>query len=230
MKLSSKGVALAGVFAALHAVLYLTSFELWRSWSIYLEPIEGVVLGPCVGFLAAFIGSVAGRAIKPTPLWMFGITAEPLGVLACGLIAKKQSKPLLLVYGFMLAAYFMHPLGRELPFWTILDILAAFVLAYPVTRLSRNLFEEDSKRLFMLMPLIAFIGAATDALARVFLLIPAGLYAVFGWTPEFVHTVFVAGAVDSYIEDVLVMTVSSIIAMPLLTALRKLPGIKYPLS
>jgi hypothetical protein len=229
LNLSSKSIALVGVFAALHAMLYL-SYEIWRSWSIYLEPIEGVILGPWIGFLSAFIGSVVGRAIKPTPLWMFGIIAEPLGVLACGLIVKKQWKPLLAVYAFMLGAYFMHPLGRELPLWTILDILAAFVLIYPAARLSRSFFEEDSRHLFLLMPLVAFIGAATDALARVFLLIPAGLYAAFGWSPEQVYAIFITGAMDSYKEDIIVVIASLIVIKPLLAALKKLPGIKYPLS
>ena len=56
--------------------------------TIYLEPIEGIVLGPWAGFFAAFIGSIVARMIKPIDDWMFGIVAEPMGVLACGLLAK----------------------------------------------------------------------------------------------------------------------------------------------
>jgi len=188
LKAASKIISLVGVFAALHAVLYLTSVELWRSWSIYLEPLEGLILGPWAGFLAALLGSFIARAIKPTDLWMFGVIAEPMGVLACGLIVKNRWKPLLLIYAVMLAAYFAHPLGRELPLWTILDILVALALIYPVTRICRNLFDAEAKRLPFIISLAAFIGTVTDSLTRVFLLIPAGFYIILGWSSQVVLT------------------------------------------
>jgi len=230
LKNASKIISLVGIFAALHAALYLTSVELWRSWSIYLEPLEGLILGPWAGFLAALIGSFIARAVKPTDLWMFGVIAEPFGVLACGLIVKNRWKLLLLIYAIMLGAYFAHPLGRQLPLWTILDILVAFVLIYPVTRICRNLFHEDAKRLPFIISLAAFIGTVTDSLTRVFLLIPAGLYVILGWPSEVVLTAFIIGAADSYIEDIIAILVMFIIGAPIIVALRKIPGMKYPLS
>jgi len=229
-RLTSKSAALLGLFAALHVTLHILSFGLWRNWAIYIEPLEGIILGPWIGFSAALIGSIAARAIRPTDFWMFGMIAEPMGVLACGLLAKKQWKPLIVVYAVMLAAYFVHPFGRWLPLWTILDILLAFVLVYPVTRVFKSLVDDDPKRLHLSVPLISFIGSVTDALARVFLLIPAGFYTLFSMTPEVVYLTFVGGAVNSYIEDVLVVTVSYVVGIPLLTTLRKIPGLKYPLS
>jgi len=227
---TSRTVSLVGVFAALHAALYLSSVGLWRSWSIYLEPLEGLILGPYAGFLAALIGSLVARAIKPTDLWMFGIIAEPVGVLACGLIAKNKWKPLILMYITMLGAYFVHPLGRQLPLWTILDVLAALVLIYPVTEISKSLFHEPAERLPFIISLAAFIGTVMDSLTRIFLLIPAGLYIVLGWPPEAVRFAFIMEAADSYIEDVLVIVVMLIIGAPIVAALRKIPGMKYPLS
>jgi len=230
IRLSAKSAALIAAFSALHAILYVMSFGLWRNWAIYLEPIEGVVLGPWLGFLAAFIGGVAARTIKPTELWMFGVIAEPMGVLACGLLAKKQWKPLTAIYAIMLAAYFIHPFGRSLPLWAILDILIAFVLIYPATKIVKTIFGEDVKRLPVAVVLISFIGTVTDSLTRVFLLIPVGLYTLFGWSPEAVQLIFVAGAIDSYIEDLLVVVVSSLVGVPVLVALRKITGCRYPLS
>lgn len=161
---------------------------------------------------------------------MFGIVAEPMGVLACGLMAKGRWKPVMAIYAVMLTAYFVHPFGRWLPLWTILDILLAFVLIYPVSRMGKSLFQENVKRLPLSLILISFIGTATDALTRVFLLIPAGLYMFFGWPPEGVYYVFVGGAVDSYIEDVLVVAISFLVGVPLLITLRKILGAKLPLS
>jgi len=221
-------IALISVFAALHAVLYFLSFGLWRNWAIYLEPIEGIVLGPWAGFSAALIGSIVGRMIKPIDFWMFGIIAEPLGVLATGFLAKGKWKPVIAMYAVMLGAYFAHPFGRWLPLWTILDILLALVLIYPVAKLSKNLYEKVG-RLPVAVP-IFFIGTVTDALARVFLLIPAGLYAFFAMTDEIVFDVFVTGAVYSYFEDVQVVIVSFVVGVPLLLALRRIPGFKFPLT
>jgi len=229
-RLSTKNIAFVGVFAALHAILYFMSFGLWRNWAIYLEPIEGIVLGPWAGFSAALIGSIVARAIKPIDVWMFGIVAEPMGVLACGLLAKGRWRPVMVIYAFMLTAYFVHPFGRWLPLWTILDILLAFALIYPVAKMGKNLFEENVKRLPTSLILVSFIGTVTDALTRVFLLIPAGLYTFFGWPPEGVYLIFVAGAIDSYIEDALVVTVSFLVGAPLLIALRRILDLKYPLS
>lgn len=228
MKLSSRTIALTSVFAALHAVLYLLSFGLWRNWAIYLAPIEGLVLGPWAGFSAAVIGSIVGRMIKPVDFWMFGVVAEPLGVMASGFLAKGKWKPVMAMYGVMLMAYFVHPLGRWLPLWTILDIILAFVLIYPVAKLSHKLYENVGR--LPISVLISFIGTVADALTRIFMLIPVGLYAFFAMTDDIVLDVFVTGAIYSYIEDAQVVIISFLVGVPLLFALRRIPGFKCPMT
>jgi len=200
------------------------SFGLWRNWAIYLEPIEGIVLGPWAGFLTALIGSIVARMIRPIDVWMFGMVAEPMGVLACGLLGKGRWRPVMAIYASMLMAYFVHPFGRWLPLWTILDILLALALTYPAAKMGKGLFEGNAKRLSVSLILLAFVGTVTDSLTRVFLLIPAGLYMFFGWSSQVVYSIFVAGAIDSYIEDMLVVMVSFSVGVPLLAALRRIPG------
>jgi hypothetical protein len=134
----------------------------------------------------------------------------------------------MVVYAVMLGAYFAHPLGRWFPLWTILDILIAFFLIYPTTKMFKTLFEMDVKRLPISLALVSFIGTVTDSLTRVFLLIPAGLYTLFAWSPEAVYLIFVTGAIDSYIEDLLVVAVSCLVGVPLFIALRRI--LKHPLS
>lgn len=228
LKLSSRVIALTSIFAALHATLYFLSFGLWRNWAIYLEPIEGLVLGPWAGLSAALIGSIIGRMIKPVDFWMFGIVAEPLGVLASGFLAKGKWRPVIVMYAVMLAAYFAHPLGRWLPLWTIIDIILAFALIYPIAKLSKNLYEKAG-RVPVSVP-ISLIGTVTDSLTRVFLLVPAGLYTFFAMNDNIVLDVFVTGAIYSYIEDVQVVIVSFLVGIPLLLALRRVPGFKFPLT
>lgn len=226
----ARKAAFIGVFASLHVILYLVSFGLWRNWAIYLEPIEGIILGPWAGFLAALIGSVIARAIKPTDFWMFGIIAEPIGVLAAGFLSKGGWKPALAIYAIMLSAYFAHPLGRMLPLWTILDILLALALIYPTARMGRRVLEENPKHSTLPLISISFVSTVTDSLTRVFLFIPVGLFSLFGLTIEAVCYIFIAGAIDSYIEDALVIIVSLIAGTPLLMAVKKIPGFKMPVS
>jgi len=206
------------------------SFELWRNWAIYLEPIEGIVFGPWAGFLVAFIGGVIGRTIKPIDFWMFGIIAEPLGVLAAGFLAKGRWKPVVVIYAIMLVAYFMHPFGRWFPLWTVIDVLLAFPLIYPASKLSSKLFKSDVKFLPIPLALVSFISAVTDSLVRIFLFIPVGLYNLFALTPETVYSIFVSGAVYSYFEDILVIVVSLLAGVPLLTRFKKLLKLEAPLT
>lgn len=230
LHLSTKALSLVGVFAGLHAALYLMSFELWRNWAIYLEPIEGIIFGPWAGFLVAFIGSVIGRAIKPIDFWMFGVIAEPLGVLAAGFLARGEWKPVAAVYAIMLVAYFLHPFGRWFPLWTVLDVLLAFPLIYPTSKLSDRLFKSDVKILLIPLISVSFISAVTDSLVRIFLFIPVGLYNLFALTPEIVYYIFVSGAVYSYFEDALVIAASLLAGVPILTKFKKLLKLEAPLT
>jgi uncharacterized membrane protein len=140
-------LSLIAVFGALHAVLYFMSFGLWRNWAIYIESIEGIILGPQAGFLAALIGSSIARTVRPDAFWMFGIIAEPVSVLMAGFLAHGKWKPVFATYVIMLSAYFIHPYGRQLPLWTILDILATLIIIYPVAKLGSWLFGTGLRRL-----------------------------------------------------------------------------------
>jgi hypothetical protein len=215
-------LSLAAVFGALHVVLYFISFGLWRNWGIYLETVEGVILGPRIGFLAALLGSSTARFLKPDALWMFGVVAEPVSVLAAALLSRGRWKPVLALYLVTLSAYFIHPYGRELPIWTILDVLAAFFILYPAARLGHNLFEENAKKLSLSLVLISFITIATDSLMRIFLLVPCGLYSQFFDGYGSLQLVFTGAAVSSYVEDSIVVLVSLVVGVPLLISTLKL--------
>ena len=214
--------SLTAIFAALHSVLYFVSFGLWRNWGIYLEPVEAVVLGPRIGFLAALVGSLVARIARPDALWMFGLIAEPVSVLIAGLLARARWKPVLIAYAVMLSAYFLHPFGRALPLWTILDILLALLLIYPAARLSRALFGKDVKSLSIALVAVSFVCIATDSLVRVFLLVPCGLYGALFPSYEALYAAFVGGAASSYVEDVIVVLVSFVAGVPLVMIASKL--------
>ena len=186
-----------------------------------MEPFEGIILGPKIGFFAALIGSSIARTAWQSSDWMFGVIAEPLSVLAAGLLARAKWKPVLAIYGIMLSAYFIAPLGRQLPLWTVLDVLLALLLIYPAARFSRNLSSTNVKRLWPALALISFTVIAMDSLVRVFLLVPGGLYSLF--FPDFgtLYGVFIAGAVFSYLEDFIALAISFLVGVPLLISVLK---------
>ena len=191
------------------------------------------MLGPYIGFAAALLGSTTARLVKPNVFWMFGIVAEPTGALAAGFLAKGKWKQVLLAFVVMLAAYFAHPYGRLLPLWTILDLLAAFIMVYPASKLGKNLWDKESRpELFAVaLLLIAFVTTALDSLTRVFILIPMNGYQLLGFDYQaLAYEWFIPGAVGSYIEDVLVCIMTLIAGVPVLTSLKKTLQLKKPLS
>jgi len=226
---NSQKTALIAVFAALHAVLYLPEGP-WRSLVIYLMPIEGIILGPLFGFSSAVLGSTIARMIKPNIFWMFGIIAEPIGVAAAGFLAKGKWKETALVCGVMLVAYFAHPYGRMLPLWTVLDLIIAFALVYPVAKTGKWLWEKPSARFLAALLLIAFVSTVADSMTRVFLMIPVGLHSLLVSSEDELVAMFVFGAVGSYLEDLFVCITTLVAGAPLLAGLRKFLNLEKPLS
>ncbi len=223
-------IALTAVFAALHTILFLPEGP-WRSFVIYLMPIEGIVLGPSIGFFSAFLGSITARLIKPSMWWMFGIVAEPIGVATAGFLAKGRWKETMIIYGVMLGAYFIHPYGRMLPIWTVLDLLVAFTLIYPTSKFSKKIWENPTRLFPVGLLFIAFVSTVADSLTRVFLLIPGGLYQIFDLPYEVLaYGWFIPGAVGSYIEDLLVSVATLIAGVPLLVSLQKILHLNQPIS
>jgi hypothetical protein len=162
--------------------------------------------------------------------FVFGVIAEPVAVLVCAMLAKGKWQMVLPIYGAVLVTYFVHPFGRWFPLWTIADVLIALVLIYPSAKIGKWVSEPNLKRLTVSLLLISFIGIATDALMRIFLLVPVGLYTLLTSSPDVVYGVFVVGAVDSFIEDALVIAVSLAVGVPVLSALQKIPEVRYPLT
>jgi hypothetical protein len=194
-------------------------------------PIEGLILGPAIGFSTALLGSTVARLIKPDMWWMFGIVAEPIGVMAAGFLAKGRWKETAIVYGVMLAAYFAHPYGRMLPLWTVLDLLIAFILIYPTSKIGKWVWLEDTKRLSIALLLIAFVSTVADSMNRVFLLVPGGLYQLFDFSYDILaYGWFIPGAIASYVEDLLVCIATLVAGVPLLISLRRILHLNQPLS
>jgi hypothetical protein len=161
---------------------------------------------------------------------MFGIIAEPLSVMSAGFLTRGKWQPVIALYAVMFFSYFISPLGQTLPFWPMLDTIAAVCLVYPAAKLSKNLFSENVNLLPLSLVIVSFITVATDSLTRVFLFIPAGLYSVLSLSPAAAAVAFVGGGVDSFIEDVFVVLIALVVGVPILLSLRKVLDLRRPLS
>jgi len=190
-----------------------------------------MVLGPWAGFTAALIGSTLGRVLLPSPLWMFGIVAEPLSVMTAGFLTRGKWQPVIALYAVMFTAYLVSPMGHSLPLWPMLDTMVAVCLVYPAAKLGKNLFSENWELLPVSLVIVSFVTVVTDGLTRVFLFIPAGLYtSVLGLSPAATALAFIAGGIDSFIEDGLVVLITTFAGLPILLALRNFLNLKKPLS
>jgi hypothetical protein len=229
----SRPVAIVAVFAALHVVMDSIPIYPFREWAVYLEPLEGILLGPRLGILTAVTGGSISRAVVGANLFSFiyGVTGESVGVATAGLVAKGRWRIVAALYAFMLTAYFIHPYGVMLPLWAMLDCLVAFLLIYPAAVLSRNLFREiEIKRFAAAIVLISFISTVAHSLTMIFILIPVGMYKVEFGAFEALYYAFVVGAAGSYIEDAVIFALSITAYFPLLLFLQRSKIISFPLS
>ncbi len=205
----AKLYAYAAVFASLHAVLCFVEWP-WRRWSLYIEPVEAAVLGPVAGPLAALVGSVLGRAIFIPNLYsfIFGVPAETIGVFAAAKSWRGDYKTPLAMLSLMLVLFFLHPVGRQLPTWTLIDIYLA-LLASLVLGVLGNVCK--SLPVTARVALTGFIAATVDAMVRVTILVPIGVYRLLGLDADSLRALFVMGALDSFAEDAILVVVSILV-------------------
>ncbi|MGQ9566031.1 MAG: hypothetical protein ACUVT5_05750 [Candidatus Bathyarchaeales archaeon] len=220
----SVGVALVAVFGALHTVLSMFPGPVgFRSWIIIIIPLEGIILGPFLGFSAGFIGYFLGWFIRPRPEPMFFGLGEPVGALGAGLIAQRKWPHALLLYGMMLLGFFVYPLTASLPLWALWDIYIAFICILIFAFLCRRIkmAVTSTHNLPTLLGFAAFIGTEADVLARIFMLVPLNGYQWWGVPAYVLPDVFVLGAFQTPFEAVISVIATIIIGVPLVKTLQK---------
>ena len=226
-------VALVAALVALHVILRFIPGP-WRTMSILMEPLEGIIAGPAGGFVAGLLGSIVGRMAKPDVIFvenLFGV-GEAFGALAAGLMFKKKGAYVLVAYVALLAIFLIHPLARVIPLWTLWDIYLALVAVVPGSVVIRRYWENPSnaKMMMLAVAFTAFICVELDALVRVLLLTVCGLYQVYGLTVEALPAIFILGAFQTPIEAAYTVAVAAIVGVPVLSTLRKSRLLRWPLT
>ena len=198
-----------------------------------MEPLEGMIAGPYLGFAAATIGWVGGRFVRPDGIWienLFGI-AEPIGALGAGFLVSRRWYVTGIIYGIQLLAFLVDPLARHIPLWTLWDtylgFLAVFAAVFLLSRLGPS--EFGSRNLIPVVALTAFVAVELDVMVRVFMLIVGGLYQLYPIPRELLPGIFLAGAIVTPIESIYSVAVATIVGVPVLIALKKGKIVHWPL-
>jgi hypothetical protein len=231
----SIGLSVVAVLAALHIVLsYSPPLVGFRRMSIFLEPMEGIIGGPYLGFLAATVGWIGGRFVRPDVFWvenLFGI-AEAVGALGAGFLVARKWYLTAGIYGVLLLAFLAHPLARQIPLWTLWDtylgFMAVFIAAFLVRRMRDG--KSSASRLVPTTAVIAFVSVELDVMVRVFMLIVGGLYQLYPIPVGLLAGIFIAGAVQTPLEAIFCVLASTLVGVPALIAIEKGKILSWPLS
>jgi hypothetical protein len=223
------------VFAALYYILSLiTPYvpavgipEIKISLEALIASLFGLILGPYLGALTAFIGATVSWTLPPvgmSPYSMPFLLSPPLNALVSGLIFYKKWKTGFLVFGLLIIAFFFTP--PTLPFQenlyvgiaVVWDKIIALLLILPCAKFARQLSVLETTPLFFLL---TFIGNQVDNMwGALAFATPVVYEGIFGLPLETVRFLFVVSPFAYPAIRIMQAVIATIIAVPLLKALR----------
>ncbi|MBS7611330.1 ECF transporter S component [Candidatus Bathyarchaeota archaeon] len=241
MRLSTKNVALTAVFAALYYVLSLiTPFipavaipEIKISLEALIASIYGLILGPYLGALAAFVGALVSWSLPPESMSPYGmpfLLSPPLNALLTGLIFYRRWRIGFSIYALLIIAFLFTPPVQPIHenFYVAVavlwDKLIALLLILPCVKFAKRLSNLKSLPFFYF--LLAFIGNQVDnmwgCLAFATPLVYGG---IFGLPVETVRFLFIVSPLVYPAIRILQAIIASVIATPLMKAVAGTPWV-----
>lgn len=217
----SQKIALISMFAALNAIFDSIALPpqlssgVWYGWIFIIAPLNGIILGPLLGFTSTLIGVLIGHSIVlrgEVALYEYLFTlGVPLGAMVSGLLYQKKWRLIFAYFGILLTAYFFTPVTSTLPLWGIWDTILAFAVLFVINLLPNSIRTWLWKKPFTL-PLMAFIGLEADILFRIFLFISCQTYQLFyGFSVEALEAIWVTAAFITPIQVVISIVVTAIV-------------------
>lgn len=239
MKLSAQNVALMAVFAALYYILslitpYIPAIaipEVKISLEALIATIFGLILGPYLGALTAFLGTFVSWTLPPgsmSPYVMPFLLAPPINALVTGLIYYKKWKAGFLVFCILITAFLFTPPVQPLTenfhigVAVLWDKILALLLILPCAKFAGKLSTPKTLPLFYF--LLAFIGNQADNMwGSLAFAVPVVYEGIFGLQLDVVRFLFV---VSPFVYPAIRITqavIAAIIAIPLMKALKNTP-------
>ena len=142
-KLDTGKIALISVFAAVQVVISrlpgipVIGVESGKiEPTVLLIPIIGVILGPWMGALAAFLGNFIAWLIPSITFFgMLMLQTGPIGAFVAGALARNDKKSNWTVAALtllvLITLYYLSPVGAIVPYYAILHLVAfALILIF----------------------------------------------------------------------------------------------------
>jgi uncharacterized membrane protein len=236
LTITARNIALMAIFAALYYILSLIApiniptgvGNLSISFAALFASIIGLVLGPYLGTLSAFLGSTVAWVLPPSGGSLFNLPflfAPALNALVTGLIFYKKWKFGFAVFGVLIIAFLFTP-----PIWPVTDnwfialavlfdkIIALFLIV-PVALFAKKIsFAKASLFYFMLF----FIGNQADNMWGSFIFAtPPVYYGIFGFSASEVQGFFLVSPFLYPAIRIIQALIAMAIAVPLMQVLRE---------
>jgi len=241
----TKQIALLTIFTALYIVLRFIPYSMliggaggYLSFSDFLAPIIGILLGPYFGGLAVVLGNFGALGFGRTPVFgaipFLDFLPDFVAAVSVGFLVQRKWWPVVALNAGLLALFFIDPLTSifvtvpgtaiSIPFaW--LHIAAFIVLLSPVGRWSGKWVATEGKAKLVTagMVILAFIGTMMQHLTGNLLfeisfgqignppIIPTA-----AWPAEWTGVLFAYP-----VERTILIVCATLVGVPLIWAIRK---------
>jgi uncharacterized membrane protein len=253
MKISSRHIALAAVFAALYYVLSILSLyvpaiglpELKIKLEALIASIFGLILGPYLGALAAFLGAFVSWVLPPGNMSPYGapfLLSPPINALVVGLIFYRKWRWAFALFGALILVFLFLPPSQPItgygqifdpfnpdnaytipiyyvPAAVLWDKVIALFLIIPIAKFAKRL--SNSKNMPMLFFLLMFVGNQADNMwgCNAFA-IPIVYESIFSLPLEGVRFLFLVSPFVYPAIRLIQAIVATIIAVPLIRTIK----------
>lgn len=195
-----------------------------------LAPLLGIVLGPSMGFASVLVGNIIKSLTPPSIYGMPFILCAPLSAFATAMLITRRWKiPMLILASILIASLFTPPFYPVTDYWQVY-LLAYFdkIAALVLIPIALDLVGSSSiSRRYVGLYLLMFIGREFDKALGCFVFsLPLVYRDVFGIKKlSTVRALYMMSPIYYFITYLVEALVVFIIAIPVIKALLKVPGV-----
>lgn len=176
--LTTKKVALMAILAGLYAALSMLTFyisapgisQVQIGLFALLASVFGLVLGPYLGTLTAFLGAFVAWTLPPSGMAPYGfpfLLSPPINAFITGAIFYKKWKVAFISFAALIGAFFFtppaQPLSENLSIVAavLIDKIFALLLIIPLIKF-KGQFASSEKGIYAFYLILGFIGNQAD--------------------------------------------------------------------
>jgi len=176
-RLGAREVAYVAVFSALSVVVEVTLPGIpiigvqggQITLDAVLAPIYGMIIGPYLGALAAFIGGIV--VAKGNVFSILTSFAPAISAFVAGMMVRKPSSSKTSLEGWklsavtlsaLIAAWYLTEVGRAIPIYPILHLSGLAIILLLREKASKFFWSNDRKQLLIAVACTSFCGLISD--------------------------------------------------------------------